>query len=224
LASQCGEWIFDGILKGKKKEYVVLLCTIFRLMAAPVVTPALVTTLTQLERNFQTLHRELMTPLSSPLQFHRLSHMVQCLKKFGPVFIYWTFRSERTMGQAVKRLNRRSDVEDCLQGVILKGLLARHVMGTITAAQDVLVEIQQATGSGGIPEDADDVEDKVPSREQHMSRLAEVMMSRRERRGCRLNLLKFPNGTPLMIASMRLLQQTEAEQIRYAHQCMQEKT
>eukprot|EP00808_Paulinella_micropora_P000289 g33162.t1 len=204
-----------GSSKGKKKEYVVLLCTIFCLIAAPVVTPALVTTLTQLERNFQTLHRQLMSPVSSPLQFHRLSHMVQCLKKFGPVFIYWTFRSERTKGQAVKRLNRRSDVEDCLQEVVMKGLLARHILGTITMAQDVLVQIQ-TTRSGRIRADAGDVEDQAPSshREKHMSRLAAAMMLRRERRGCRLNLVKFPNGTPLTIASKRRLEPMETAQIR----------
>jgi len=191
-----------------------MLCSIFRLMASPVVTPRLVKTLTQLERSFQSLHRQLMSPVTSPLQFHRLSHMVECMKKFGPVFLYWTFRSERTMGQTVKRLNRRSDVEDCLQGVVTRGLLARHILGTIAEAQDVLVGIQAYSSRHN---SADIDVDMVPPsfRDLCMSRLATVMMLRRERRGCRLNLLKFPNGTPLNNVSKRRLEDIETAQIRY---------
>lgn len=67
LASQCGEWIFNGLLGGAHKEYVVLLCTIFRLLASPLITDSVIRTLSNLERRFQVLHRQLLPPIAAPL-------------------------------------------------------------------------------------------------------------------------------------------------------------
>eukprot|EP00808_Paulinella_micropora_P024931 g36504.t1 len=43
------------------------------------------------------------------------------------------------MRQAVRKLPRRVEVEACLEGVIIKGLLERHKLGTITMAEDALL-------------------------------------------------------------------------------------
>eukprot|EP00808_Paulinella_micropora_P016863 g7422.t1 len=97
VLAQQGEWIFDGLLRGQVLEYVVTLCILFRLMAAPKQNPARLATM--------------MTLCDRPLQFHRLQHGVESVKNFGPMFIYWCFRAERTMGRLVKMVRRRNGVE-----------------------------------------------------------------------------------------------------------------
>ena len=232
LASQCGEWIFNGLLTGAHKEYVVTLCTIFRLLASPVITPAVLRALFDLERNFQVMHRNLLPPVAAPLQFHRIGHIIETCQKFGPVFIYWTFRSERIMGQTVRKLPRRVEVEACLEGVILKGLLARHKLGLITMAEEVLLECQSIASvkQKDVPlQDADsDFPQSQPqkrrrgrprvklAREEHLSLLAQNMMECRERLGYRLNLVKYPNGTPLVKQAPRHLTLQEKNAVRYA--------
>eukprot|EP00808_Paulinella_micropora_P024927 g36500.t1 len=78
LASQCGEWIFDDLLSGDRKQYVVTLCTLFRLFASPNITGRVVGALARLEGRFQTLHRKLLPPIAAPLVFHRIGHIIEC--------------------------------------------------------------------------------------------------------------------------------------------------
>ena len=225
LASQCGEWIFNGLLGGAHKEYVVLLCTIFRLLASPLITDSVIRTLSNLERRFQVLHRQLLPPIAAPLQFHRIGHIIESCQMFGPVFIFWTFRSERVMGQAVRKLPRRVEIEACLEGVIVRGLLARHKQGTITMAEDALYACQGVATVGKEDREGESSESPSPkrrrgrplltmSREQHLSGLAVNMIKRRERLGYRLNLLQYPNGTPLVKQAPRSLRSEEMLAVR----------
>eukprot|EP00808_Paulinella_micropora_P024932 g36505.t1 len=78
LASQCGEWIFDDLLSGDRKQYVVTLCTLYRLFASPNITGRVVGALARLEGRFQTLHRKLLPPIAAPLVFHRIGHIIEC--------------------------------------------------------------------------------------------------------------------------------------------------
>eukprot|EP00808_Paulinella_micropora_P007627 g34164.t1 len=232
LASQCGEWIFNGLLTGAHKEYVVLLCAIFRLLTSPVITNSVIKTLANLERRFQAVHRQLLPPIAAPLQFHRIGHIIQSCQMFGPVFIYWTFRSERVMGQTVRKLPRRVEVEACLEGVILRGLLARHKQGTITMAEDALYACQGVAivgkEEGFEDRESESSEPPIPkrrrgrplltlSREEHLSRLAVNMLKRRERLGYRLNLVKYPNGAPLVKQAPWRLKREERLAVRYAN-------
>eukprot|EP00808_Paulinella_micropora_P029722 g55441.t1 len=102
VLAQQGEWIFDGLLREEVLEYVVTLCTLFRLMAAPKQNPARLATMMTLCDRFQYIHTRLLPPPCRPLQFHRLQHDVELVKDFGPMFIYWCFRAERTMGRLQK--------------------------------------------------------------------------------------------------------------------------
>eukprot|EP00808_Paulinella_micropora_P012749 g72488.t1 len=128
VLAQQGEWIFDGLLRGEVLEYVVTLCTLFRLMAAPKQNPARLATMMTLCDRFQYIHTRLMPPPCRPLQFHRLQHGVESVKDFGPMFIYWYFRAERTMGRLVKMVRRRNGVEAHLPAVLRKELIGRQML------------------------------------------------------------------------------------------------
>eukprot|EP00808_Paulinella_micropora_P005604 g10655.t1 len=223
LASQCGEWIFDDLLSGDRKQYVVTLCILFRLLASPVITGRVVGALARLERRFQTLHRKLLPPIAAPLVFHRIGHIIESVQLFGAVFIFWIFRSERIMGQAVHKLPRRIEVEACLEGVIIKGLLARNKLGTITMAKDALLACLAIAPATKADHEDPELSGKASrkkcgpltgpttSREEYVSKLAHTLIQRRERLGHRLNLVKHPNGTPLVMQAPRHLTQRELQ-------------
>eukprot|EP00808_Paulinella_micropora_P025674 g6115.t1 len=52
------------------------------------------------------------------------------------------------------------------------------------------------------------------SREEYVSKLAHTLIQRRERLGHRLNLVKHPNGTPLVLQAPRHLTQRELQAVR----------
>jgi len=53
------------------------------------------------------------------------------------------------------------------------------------------------------------------TREEHVSKVAQTMIQCRERLGHRLNLVKYPNGTPLVTRACRCLTMEEMRALRY---------
>ena len=206
VLAQQGEWIFDGLLQGEVLEYVVTLCTLFRLMAAPKQNPANLANMTALCDRFQFLHTRLMPPPCRPLQFHRLQHGVESVKDFGPMFIYWCFRAERTMGRLVKMVRRRNGVEAHLSAVLRRELMGRQMCGMPAAAESCLQEIATTFGHAGplVARKSD----------QDLWKFAYRIIQRRERLGYRLDLAKFPEGSPLTGSSWQKLPRTEFDFFR----------
>eukprot|EP00808_Paulinella_micropora_P015234 g46094.t1 len=153
--------------------------------------------LARLEGRFQTLHRKLLPPIAAPWCFTELDISLS-VQLFGPVFIFWTVRSERIMRQAVRKLPRRVEVEACLEGVIIKGLLERHKLGTITMAEDALLACLAIA-----PATKAKADHKYPK-----------LYGKAERLGHRLNLVKHPNGTPQVLQAPMHLTQRELQAVR----------
>lgn len=65
---------------------------------------------------------------------------------------------------------------------------------------------------------ADDGEDALrnDARRLHLSSLAATILERRERKGTRLNLVRFPEGSPLGFSGWRLALQDERDAARYS--------
>jgi len=213
---QQGEWIFAGLLQGELLEYVVTLCTIFRLLAAPAQTEQSVQALARLGVRFQYLHRKLLPPPCRPLQFHRLSHAIESIKVLGPVFIYWCFRSERVMGRLVKMLRRRHRIEAHLAVLLRRIVFARQICGLTAAAENALQEFVRMplclvreplfVPHGTDPELA---VKEHQQRSLNMAALATRISSRRERLGYRINVDKFPEGSPLVVSDWRTFSRKE---------------
>jgi len=201
VLAQQGEWIFDGLLTGEVLEYVVTLCTLFRLMAARKQSPELLASMMTLSDRFQFLHVKLMPPPCRPLQFHRLQHGVESVKDFGPMFIYWCFRAERVMGRLVKMIRRRTDVEAHLAAVLRRELIGRQMCGLPAAAEICLQELVQ-------------VVQHTNPRLQELANFAYRIIRRRERLGYRLDLIKFPEGSPLRVSGWQRLPRTQLEVFR----------
>eukprot|EP00808_Paulinella_micropora_P031598 g53824.t1 len=142
ILAPCGEWIFDDLMTGTKLEYCVTLCTLFRLMSAVDVTLDLIATLNRLEKRFQALHAKLLRPISHPLVFHRIRHLIENMEHFGPVMLWWCFRNERIICKQIAGLRRRNEVESRVEANILGGKLGRFLTGTITVAQQDLECLQ----------------------------------------------------------------------------------
>lgn len=196
VLAQQGEWIFQGLLTGEFLEYAVTLCAIFRLFSASEPDDRSLDTLRQLVVRFEYLHKKLMPPPCRPLQFHRLRHGIESVEEFGPVFIYWCFRSERLMGRLVKMLRRRNGIEAHLAAIIRRVQLGRVLCGLMGPADQALEHFVLATAAARALQTEGTEEAKTKLK---LSALATKIMARRERRGYRLNLEKFPEGAPLRV-------------------------
>jgi len=205
----CGEWIFQGLIEDAKLlEYCVTLCTIFRLLAAPIITPRLTATLDRLETVFQRLHVEVMPPIARPLVFHRIGHLIQDVKKFGPMFRWWTFRNERYIGQLMRTLRRKNDIESHVEANIIRNKLGRFLTGTQVKAQadlEWLQDLEPVDVALSHPENV---------RRKAMTEIAAAILRRRERTGTRLNLVKHPETSPLRVVARRATQQEEKDAVR----------
>jgi len=185
----------------------VTLCTLFRLMASLKQTPELLASMMTLCERFQFLHTKLMPPPCRPLQFHRLQHGVESVKDFGPMFIYWCFRAERVMGRLVKMVQRRNDVEAHLAAVLRRELIGRQMCGLPAAAESCL---QKFVG-------VSDYSDPLPETEEInelLAKFAHRIIARRERLGYRLDLSKFPEGSPLRVSRWKTLSSNELQSFR----------
>ena len=209
MLALCGEWIFDGLLTGSKLEYCVTLCALFRLMSAAVITPDLIATLSRLEKRFQALHAKIVPPISRPLVFHRIRHLIEDMKHFGPIILWWCFRNERIIGKQIAGLRRRSGVESHVEANIMRGKLGRFMTGTITVAQQDLEFLQ-----GLRPDPLKSLQDPENIRTTLLSRLASEILATRERAGTRLNLVKYPHGSALRVVDVRKPQPFEEQAIR----------
>eukprot|EP00808_Paulinella_micropora_P009248 g12763.t1 len=149
-----------------------------------------------LVKRFDYLHRKLMQPPCRPLQFHRLEHGVESVKEFGPVFIYWCFRSERLMGRLVKMLRRRNGIGAHLAAVIRRVQLGWVMCGLLGPAEQALEHFVLESAAARALRRTGTAEAKLKLK---LSALAAKVMARRERRGYRLNLEKFPEGAPLRV-------------------------
>jgi len=210
----CGEWIFDGLIPNAALlEYCVTLCTIFRLLGATTITPKLLDILTRLEQRFQFLHLAVMPPIARPLVFHRIGHMIRDVRNFGPMLLWWCFRNERFIGQITRTLRRRCDIESHVEANIVRNKLGRGLVGTQAVAQEDLEWLQSLE-----PLAADEGEDALrnDARRLHLSSLAGTILERRERKGTRLNLVRFPEGSPLGFSGWRLALQDERDAARYS--------
>ena len=209
MLALCGEWIFDSLLTGSKLEYCVTLCALFRLMSAAVITPDLIATLSRLDKRFQALHAKIVPPISRPLVFHRIRHLIEDMKHFGPIILWWCFRNERIIGKQIAGLRRRSGVESHVEANIMRGKLGRFMTGTITVAQQDLEFLQ-----GLRPDPLKSLQDPENIRTTLLSRLASEILATRERAGTRLNLVKYPHGSALRVVDVRPPQPFEEQAIR----------
>jgi len=227
VLSQCGEWIFDGLIENVEfKEYVTTMCCIFRLAASKKVSGELSETLRRLEARFQRLHGEIVPPMCHPLQFHRIRHLLENVSDIGPVVLYWCFRMERIIGRLVSSMNRKHDVEAVMETIVIKSRIGRIKLGTTVVAQDDLEKLQTLSvddsevASEIIDSDLSDLDSKTESsktmvtREEYMSDIASDILERRERVGTRLNVTRFPEGSPLTKMPWRSLRQHELQEIR----------
>ena len=211
VLAQQGEWIFQGLLAGEFLEYCVTLCTLFRLLAAPAPNKQSLKAEADLVVRFEYLHKRVMPPPCRPLQFHRLRHAVESVEEFGPVFIYWCFRGERLMGRLVKMLRWRNDIEAHLAALIKRVVLGRVMCGLVGPAEEALARFVLSAAADTALRNAGALERK---QKLMMSVLATKIMSRRERRGYRLNLDKFPEGAPLRVRGWRDLKRDEEKLFR----------
>ena len=220
--SQCGEWIFDGLIQDADfKEYVTTLCCIFRLATSKKVTEELSEKLGRLEARFQSLHRRIVPPVCHPLQFHRIRHLLDNVSDIGPVVLYWCFRMERIIGRLVSSMNRRSGVEAVMENIVIKSRIGRMKLGTVIIAQDDLEKLQTLSRSVDEKEVACEIIDddsfmgsSPPTREDFLSAIASDILERRERLGTRLNIVKYPEGSPLTKSRWRSLHDNELQEIR----------
>eukprot|EP00808_Paulinella_micropora_P010169 g38691.t1 len=164
VLSQCGEYIFDGLIDDADfKEYLTTLCCIFRLAASKKIVP----------------------PMCHPLQLHRIRHLLENVSDVGPVELYWCFRMERIIGRLVSSMNRRSDVEAVMENIVIRSRIGRMKLGTVVVAHDDLENLQTLSVDGVaceiINDDGAETETSTTTREEYLVAIASDILERREK-------------------------------------------
>eukprot|EP00808_Paulinella_micropora_P002465 g33312.t1 len=105
------------------------------------------------------------------------------------------------MGRLVKMLRRRNGIEAHLAAVIRRVQLGRVMCGLLGPVEQALEHFVLESAAARALRGTGTAEAKLKLK---LSALAAKVMARRERRGYRLNLEKFPEGAPLRVRGKKV--------------------